>query len=373
MRIAFDAKRVFHNNTGLGNYSRLVVDLLSRFYPDNDYQLYTPRISNNGRAAGLLERENISIFEPKRCLNRSLWRINSITKDLKRNGVDIFHGLSNELPLNIKGEVASVVTIHDLIFLRYPEYYKRIDRNIYDYKFRKGAENANRVIAISEMTKCDLINFYGISADKIDVVYQGCDSSFHSMASPEKLAEVKGKYSLPDKFLLNVGTIESRKNVELVVRSLSQLDKGKHLVIVGRATPYLDQVMDSVRRYHLEDRVHIYHNLPFGDLPSFYQLAEIFIYPSRFEGFGIPVLESLYSGTPVITATGSTLQEAGGSTSLTIDADDVDGLSTAINRISSDSTLRNQIIERGHKFTEQFSDERIAENTYNVYNKIWKE
>lgn len=374
MRIAFDAKRAVYNNTGLGNYSRLVIDVMSEYYPDNEYLLYTPGIKLNKGLSPILSRTNIKMVSPHGRFDkalRSIWRIWGISESLKNNGIDLYHGLSNELPLNIVSSgVPSIVTIHDLIFLRYPEYYKVIDRKIYNYKFRAACENSSRIIAISECTKNDIVNFYNIPPEKIDVVYQGCDESFNVKCDGEFLLKIKKEYNLPDKFLLSVGTIERRKNVLLAIKSLAGLPDNIHLVIVGRKTPYVEELQQFIRLNKLDNRVHFYTAVPFSVLPAFYQLADIFIYPSRFEGFGIPILEALGSGTPVIAATGSCLEEAGGTHSIYVDPDDTDEVINNVRELYEDTEKRNLMIREGYKYKDNFTRSRIAENIFDTYKKI---
>ena len=299
MRIGFDGKRAVQNFTGLGNYSRYIVDILCQFYPENEYVLYAPKKRENKRLDKLTKQyQQLQLSYPTTSSWKklsSLWRVWGVTQQLEKEKIDIFHGLSNELPLNIhQSEVKSIVTIHDLIFLRYPQYYHSIDRKI----------------AISECTKRDIIEYFRIPADKIEVVYQGCDPSFMHPVAAEKKREIRAKYQLPDHYILNVGSIEERKNALSAVQALTMLPEQIHLVIVGRHTEYTDKIERFIKENKLEERVHIISNVPFDDLPAFYQLAEIFVYPSRFEGFGIPIIEALYSGIPVVAATGSCLEEA---------------------------------------------------------------
>lgn len=374
MRIAFDGKRAVFNNTGLGNYSRLIIDALSEYYSDNDYLLYAPKMKHNDRLTPIIAKSCVHTVSPHGAFNKtfsSLWRVSNITSALKDDKVQLFHGLSNELPLNIASSgIPSIVTIHDLIFLRYPEYYKPIDRKIYNYKFRHACENATRIIAISECTKSDIINYYDIPPTKIDVVYQGCDKSFNCQWSTEQLKDVKRRFNLPDKYILNVGTIESRKNALLIVRSLVNLPNDIHLVIVGRATPYINKINSFIEENALSDRVHFYHQLPFSDLPAFYRLASVFAYPSRFEGFGIPILEALASGTPAIGATGSCLEEAGGDDAIYVNPDSEQEMTHAILTIFDNNEKRAKMIENGLIHASRFNKHSIADNTMAIYNKI---
>ena len=374
MKIGFDAKRAVSNNTGLGNYSRLIIDLLSEYYPDNEYRLYVPKMRENVRLTPLLDRKSVAIATPGTRWGKrlsGLWRVGGgIVDDVERDGVELFHGLSNELPLPIRSAgIPTVVTIHDLIFLRYPEYYKPIDRKIYDYKFRKACEHATRVIAITECTKRDIMSYYGTPEEKIDVVYQGCHRSFSAPVSGERLSEVRSLYGLPDRFVLYVGTIEDRKNLLLAVKAMEGIDAGIHLVAVGRCTAYGERVKAYAVAHGLGKRVHFYDRIAFEHLPALYHLARVMAYPSRFEGFGIPILESLSCGTPVVACTGSCLEEAGGAGAIYVNPDDVDGMRSALLSLLTDEDLRRELIAGGMEHVAKFQPEEIARNVMNVYKR----
>ena len=370
MRIGFEAKRVFRNFTGLGNYSRAVVKVLSENYPANQYFLYTPDTKGTLNSSLNLKTENIFIRTAPIKALKAIWRILQVNKNLAEDKIDIFHGLSGELPLNIrKSGIPSVVTIHDLIFIRYPHYFKSIDRNIYKYKFRKACINADRIIAISEQTKRDIIQFFNISPDKIDIVYQGCDPIFSIRSTGKELEIIKQKYQLPDEFLLCVGTIEQRKNQLLILKALKHLPKHIKLILVGKPTAYKAELTSFADNNKLTDRIIFLENVPFLDLPVIYQLAKIFVYPSRFEGFGIPILEAISSGIPTIGATGSCLEEAGGPDSMYTSPDNEEELAKHINTIIQSVSIRKNMVEKGLEYTHQFNEENIARNLMNVYQK----
>lgn len=375
MRIGFDGKRAVQNFTGLGNYSRYIADILCRFYPENEYILYAPKKRDNKRLDALTEKyRQLRLVYPATPFRKkfsSLWRISGITRQLEDEEVDIFHGLSNELPLNIrKSHIKSIVTIHDLIFLRYPQYYHFIDRKIYTYKFRKACENADKIIAISECTKRDIIQYFHIPNDKIEVVYQGCDPVFEQSVGNEKKEEVRSKYHLPTRYILNVGSIEERKNALLIAQALQQLPQDIHLVIVGRRTPYTEKIERFANENGLTSRVHILHNVPFEDLPAIYQSAEVFAYPSYFEGFGIPIIEALHSGIPVVAATGSCLEEAGGPDSMYVNPDSADEASRAFEEILSNPEKKKLMIEKGKEFVKRFAEKKQANQIMDIYNSI---
>ena len=177
---------------------------------------------------------------------------------------------------------------------------------------------------------------------------------------------------MPAKYILNVGSIEERKNALLLIQALPQLPQDIHLVIVGRRTPYTEKIERFASEHNLTPRVHIMHNVPFGDLPAIYQLAEIFAYPSYFEGFGIPIIEALHSGIPVVAATGSCLEEAGGPDSIYVNPDSIDEASRAFKEILSKPEKKKLMIEKGKEFIKQFSEEKQAAQIIDIYNSINK-
>lgn len=373
--IGFDAKRAAQNKTGLGNYSRFIIGALTQFAPDKRYLLYIPNPNRTSVLGGIEKAKNVELRYPQTTFwkkFRSLWRVWGVTADLEKDNVRLFHGLSNELPLNIRKakNTRSIVTIHDLIFLRYPEYYHYIDRKIYTYKFRKACQNADRVIAISECTKRDIISFFHIPEEKIDVVYQGCDVQFKQIVQESIKEEIRRKYQLPQRYILYLGSIESRKNLLLVAKALKHIQEPVSVIAIGKRTPYAETVEGFLKKNQLEDRMRLLSNIPFKELPAFYQMASTFVYPSFFEGFGIPLLEALNSGIPAIGATGSCLEEAGGPHSIYVHPEDEKGLAKAIERTLTDQLLREKMIREGKKYAQLFEEEKLTQDLLNVYNKV---
>lgn len=367
MHIGFDGRKAIQSFTGPGNYSRFVLNLLVQYHPENRYFLYTAK--NHAREPRI--SEHLTLRHPLSFSYPILSRLKGISSVLKNDKIDLFHGLINNLPLGVaRSKTPSVVTIHDLIFLRFPEFYTFIDRSIYRSKFKYACKYASRVIAVSEQTKRDIISYLNVPADKIDVVYQGCNSAFKVKATDEIKEKVRKKYSLPHKYLLQVGTIEERKNLYLTVKSLNAVPRDIKLVVIGKETDYADDVKEYIRDHGLSNRVLFLKNVPLHDLPAIYQQAKIFVYPSAFEGFGIPIIEALHSGVPVIAATGSCLEEAGGPDSCYIHPKDDIQLSYTINLILKDPSKRHKMIQAGFKHVEKFSDACLAESLMNVYKKV---
>ena len=374
MKIGFDAKRAAQNRTGLGNYSRFVLRTLLQNKNNEELHLYIPDAKKCHYLEEIPTIERFKIHSPSTKVFKklkSIWRTWGISSQLKEDGIELYHGLSNELPLSMrKAGCRSIVTIHDLIFLRFPQYYKFIDRFIYNYKFKKACKLADSIIAVSEFTKQDIIHFYGIPAEKIEVIYQGCDKAFTITATESKKREVAQKYNLPTQFVLYVGTIEERKNLLLVAKALKELPAEVQVVAVGKRTPYQTEVESYLRLNGLTNRVIFLNKVPFDDLPTLYQLAHLFVYPSRIEGFGIPLLEALTSGVPVIGCTGSCLEEAGGPNSLYVAPDDSKELARAILSIWNNEELRKSMIERGKEYTTLFSESRVSQQLINLYERV---
>ena len=363
MKIAYDAKRFFNNTSGLGNYSRDLVRILAENFPENQYFLLNKNQSERGK--GILNLENVSFVKTSK---GKFSRQFKMGRDAQDRGADIFHGLSGELPLKWNSKpIKKIVTIHDLIFERFPQYYSWFDRKIHFWKFKKSAVSADLIIAISEQTKKDIIHYLKVPQSKIRVVYQGCHSAFKEFIFPEFLNEIKAKFNLPERFILNVGTIEERKNLLNIVKAL----KGTQipLVVVGKKqNKYFQKIEKEIRKKGIE--VHFLEGVSMQELAAIYRLADIFVYPSFFEGFGIPVIEALFSGTPVITSNVSCLPEAGGKDSVYVNPHNIDDLKSKILFLWNNESERKRRRERGFAFVKKFSDEEIAENLMKVYNEV---
>ncbi|KPK87645.1 MAG: hypothetical protein AMS27_01940 [Bacteroides sp. SM23_62_1] len=370
MRIGFDAKRAYFNLSGLGNYSRNIIYHLSQFYPDHEYFLYVPRPPQKNESK-IFPDQRPSL--PESWISRqlpSVWRSYWLGKRLELDKIDIYHGLSNEIPFGIHTyEVRSVVTVHDLIFMRYPQWYSSIDREIYKRKTHYSCLKASHIITISEQTRSDIIRYFNVDPERIDVVYQTCNKIFHQEVSPSTKEEVLAKYDLTQGYILSVGTVEKRKNLLNIVKAIHHGRITIPLVAIGRHTSYASLVKKYIQDHHLEEIIFL-ENVPDEDLPALYQMARIFIYPSIFEGFGIPILEALYSKVPVITTDGSCFPEAGGDHSCYIDPENVEQLAEALNKILADDNLRKKMIEKGYEHALKFNDRVMTDNIIRVYQKV---
>lgn len=369
MRIGFDAKRAFFNNSGLGNYSRNTINMLANLYPNEEYFLYSPKLPEE--IPDFAKNKTLISPKTKSRIGSSIWRSLLSSRQIKNDDIDIYHGLSNELPLNLhRKHIPSVVTIHDLIFMRYPELFKSTDVSIYNYKFKHACKNSDRVIAVSKQTKDDIIRYFKIPPSKIHVIYQDCNNIFHKKSSDEKKSEVIKKYALPNNYILNVGTIEKRKNAMLILKAMVLYNIETPLVIVGKPTSYVNSLIAYAHKYKLKDKLILRYEVKNEDLPAIYQNASIFVYPSLFEGFGIPILEALNSGTPVITSNASSMPEVAGSNSTLIDPGTHEHLGKELFNLLNNHTKKQEMIEAGYKHALKFRPEVLAPQLMQLYKSI---
>lgn len=367
LKIGFDAKRIVRNGTGLGSYSRTLVNDLAQ-YPLR-LNLYAPDKGRDDLRTQIVERDNIAFVYPTSRHFKSYWRSRGIVADLKRDGIQLFHGLSGELPFGIrKSGIKSVVTIHDLIFLRHPEFYNPIDVQIYKWKFRQTIKEADYIIAISECTKRDILEYGGnlVSEDKITLIYQSCSPRFNTSQN-YKTSNLNSKLG---RYVLSVGSIEPRKNTMLALKALHHLPDDISLVLVGRHTAYTDKLIQYARANGLGHRLHILHGVPDTDLPALYAGAECFVYPSVYEGFGIPIIEAISCGLPVVACTGSCLEEAGGPDSLYVAPNDAIGMANAIRRSLKGADDREERIQRSMDYIRRFSGTDVAGQVVDVYKRV---
>ena len=374
MRIAFDGKKAAGNRAGLGNYSRFVIECMAKSYPQHEFDVYVGKDNGNPLLDSIRRYPNVNICTPTHPVLKhfpALWERLGIPYELKKRGADIWHGLANVLPHNISKakDVRSVVTIHDLIFLSFPHTYSWADRHFYNIKFRRACRKADCIMAVSKCTADDISKYYNIPRRSIRVVYQGCNPIFRRQCTEESKKTVRHKYGLPERYVLSVGTIEERKNTELIVRALKNFED-LDFVLVGRRTKYAETVERLADELGVSDRLHILSGVGTDELPAIYQSAEIFIYPSKYEGFGIPMLEALCSGVPAIGAIGSCLEEAGGDAALYTDPEDAEDLTSKIREILGNPTLRKEMITKGLAYADKFTDGILARDMMAVYEDV---
>lgn len=373
MKIGFDAKRAFNNSAGLGNFSRSTIMSLAQYNPECRQFLFSPTANHSLFAAP----KEATVIHPQGLWWRTFknaWRSVKIEEEAERLKLDIFHGLSHELPIGIEySGIKTVVTIHDLIYLRYPAYFKKIDRAIYDRKFRYACQVATRIHAISEQTKYDLISYYNVPEEKVDVIYQSINPLFFNELDEAQKKAVRLKYHLPERFLLTVGTVEPRKNLLGLLEGMLSSRIDLPLVVVGKSTEYRKKAQQLIDSRPRELKVFFLTGVNDTELQALYQSAEAMIYPSLFEGFGLPVVEAQASGCPVITSNISSMPEAGGNAAIYVDPEKPYEIGRVIETLLNSSAIAGKLIENGIENAQLYTPEHYARQLIKLYNNILNE
>ena len=359
--LAFDAKRIFNNFTGLGNYSRNLVKNLQKYYPQHEYHLFTPKVTENDETRYFLDSRKFFLHTSSLPLYRTL----GIASALKNIKADIYHGLSHEIPLRMPQGVLSVVTFHDLIYEVYPKLFGLCDRHIYKFKYRFAAQHADVIVSVSENTKKDLIAYYSIPSQKIEVIYQTCHDVFQN--------NISSKPSLPDSensYYLYVGSVIPRKNLITIIKAYAQLEKPfqKPFVVVGTGpVHYMNLVQSEIVKYNLSDNFTFLSQVDNQHLVEIYEQAFALVYPSIYEGFGIPIIESLFLKKPVITSNLSSLPEAIGPGGICINPYYIEELTAAFRKINHPETY-DYFARQGYDYVQKhFSGENTARQLMNLY------
>lgn len=361
--------------SGIGKYVLELVNALSQKDVKNKYFLYEYDHTNVIRP---VEKENFSYLILKLHTKMRSMRIFLeqflFSRFIKNQGLDVFHGPSFMLPVFKPKGTKCVITVHDLTFLRYPESFTFETKLYYKLFFRQSIKNADMIIADSQATKDDIMLYYHVPKNKIKVIYLGVDKAFTPVADKFHVAKVQKKYALPKKFFLFTGLLSPRKNIEGVLRAFNSLNidlyKEYHFVIVGGKGWLYDPIFKYVEEHNLKERVHFTGYIDEGDLPVFYTLAEALVFPSFYEGFGLPILEAMACGCPVITSNISSMPEVAGDAALLVDPKNTQNILTAMEKIVSDKELRKKLVEKGYEQAKQFTWEKTAEETLALYKQV---
>lgn len=366
MIVGFDAKRAFHNFSGLGNFSRWYIENYVNIFNKDKVILYGQSKKSSfynkmlNKKCSFYEEQGVFSYKPF----KYLWRA-FLPFFLKQNyKPNIFHGLSNELPIIKDKNTKYILTIHDVIFISNPELYKKHDVFIYKKKLSKSIKNADIIHCISEKTKNELTKYFYKETinKKIRVIYQSCDNIFFNKHSKVEIKNFKIKYGLPKEFILNVSTIEKRKNQLLLIKSLEEKSIELPLVIVGKKTSYFNYLQEYIIKKKLSNKVFFFDNIPFIEFPKLYQGASLLVYPSIIEGFGIPVLEAMFSNLPVAVTKGTSMEEAACGHALTFD-NNIDQIRETIKL-----ALASKI-----KYPTEITEKYKVKNLMVQYNNMYKE
>lgn len=319
-----------------------------------------------------IARSHLPTYKP---IVRILWEQFAQPFALKHNRIDLLHALAFAGPLATS--IPWIATVYDLSFMLYPQSFNTANRVYLTWAVRHSLRHADRVIAISESTKRDMVRLFGASPDKIAVVYCASDENFAPAKNPASIAEFRQRKNLPDKFILHVGTIEPRKNIARLVRAFARAKRSAHLphrlVLVGaRGWKYAD-IDAAIEQAGIQNDVIFAGYAPQNELPLWYQAADLLAYPSIYEGFGLPPLEAMACGTPVVTSNAASIPEVVGDAALTVAPDDETALGNAIIRALTDQAWREQMMARGLAQAKKFSWERAAQETVALYRTVLAE
>ena len=367
MRIAIDARKL--RDYGIGTYVRNLLRHLSRIDSKTEYVLFC-----RAEDCGVVEElgENFrAVPEPARPYSASEQL--RIPMDLRREGIDLFHAPHYVLPPLTPCK--SVVTIHDCIHLRFPQYLP--NRLAYAYARSSlwfATHRSERVLTVSEASKRDILRYFRVPDRKIDVIYNAIDERFGEPPSPEEIERVRDRYQLNAPYVLYAGNIKPHKNLERLIEAFHMLRRGdlEHvkMLIIGDEISKYATLRRAVHKYKLHKHVRFFGFVPDKTLAVLYRLARAFVFPSLYEGFGLPPLEAMASGTPVITSNLSSLPEVVGDAALLIDPYDADAIADAMRRVLLDSDLREDLRLRGLRRVAEFSWDRSVRRVREIYEEV---
>ena len=372
MRVCLDLSPAVHRRAGLGRYAQELSAALLEVDAENEYLIFfnRPRSARVEPPLHSLRRLTVAWSNKPWRMSALLAHFAGLSQDRLFPGVDLFHATDHLLPRFSR--VRSVFTLHDLAFRLYPETHTALNRWFLSVMMPRFLQAADAVIAVSEHTKRDALRAYNLDEAKVRVIYEGVNPRFRP-APPEAVAVVRRKYGLPERFILSVGTIEPRKNLETALAAYRALKEGgaaHRLVIVGKQGWLYRGFFRRLREEGLEGEVVFPGFVPDDDLPALYSGADLFLFPSLYEGFGLPPLEAMACGAPVVCSDVSSLPEVVGDAALLVPPLDVRAWAEALRRLLGDADLRANLRARGLARAREFSWARAARATAEVYRQV---
>lgn len=374
LRLGFDAARALHNSTGLGSYARGVLRGLAEV-GGSELHLYTRRAPH--RSFETLPQElgaTLHLPPPgwRGAGLRDWWRTFRIGRTAAADGIDLYHGLTQELPRDIvRAGIPAVVTVADLLYVTEPRLFPAIDRISYRWRYRWSARNAAAVIAISSHTRDQLHRHFGVPMDRIAVIPPAVDPEFTRAISADRLAAARRRHELPDRYFIAVGTLEPRKRQVAAVRAIAASAlSGITLVLVGADGGSRKALVTAASRLGVSERVRFATDVDSADLVALVSGAIAALYLSSAEGFGMPIVEAMAAGVPVIAASGAHLSDAGGSAARYVDPDDTETLASVMVRLAQEPGLRQEATVNGLSHARGFDRAVLARRLVSVYDAV---
>jgi glycosyltransferase involved in cell wall biosynthesis len=372
MKICIDAYSLVPPRTGVGNYVYYLLKYLFKIDKKNQYVLLSPRkfdINFDGYGTEFIK--DFLSLPPKTA--PVLWYNFLLPIKFKKYKCDLLFspGFFSPIILNIP----SISVIHDLTPLLYPEFHTFTNHVMFKFYLPSSLKKNKKVITVSNATKRDLINIFKIPEEKIVTIYPAVDREiFRPISNSDALNRVKEKYILPDKFILFVSTLEPRKNLPTLLKAFYNLKRKKSiphkLVCVGKKGWFYEKIFETVKNLNLEDNVIFTGYVPDEDLVAIYNLAEVLVYPSFYEGFGLPILEAMSCGCPVIASNTSSMPEVVGDAGILIDPYSVEEVENAIQKVIEDETLSNKLRKKSIKRSQYFSWKKTASEVLKCFYKV---
>lgn len=367
MRIGIDAFPAVKSYGGVGNYACSLLNALTKYNFDVEIYAYIPK-----GFLGVAREKNREVYNSIQWKEVSQW---TYKRQGRLDQLDLFHGTN--FKCQISGRYGNVLTIHDLWLDRHPEYSKKLFGQRFSYnRTRERVHQCARVIAVSNFTSLEVQDLYGISEEKISVIPHGVSKEFfpdHDEETFARLRKAIGLQAYP--FILFLGGANPRKNHQALLRAFAKkpLLREKYVVVVVGSQKFKSSsISDTILETKLSDKVIIVEHLSSSDLRVLYSRAALFVFPSRYEGFGFPILEAMACGAPVITSNCSALPEIAGDAALLVDPNNIESLSASMLQVLHDSKLKNQLQKKGMAQKAQFSWELAAKKTVEVYKKVYE-
>ena len=371
MRIAIDAHSVGNKLGGNESYATHLIEALAEVDSVNQYTIFVTRREARDRFSNRWPNFQVRATLPHTPLIRIPL---TLSAELRRNRVDVLHVQFTAPPFS---PCPVVVSIHDLSFEHLPQTFKRRSRTQLRLTVRRSARNASQVIALSNHTRADLIDTYNLPPEKVNVIPLAAADTFSPVIDDNELQRVRQTYGIERKYLLSVGSIQPRKNLRRLIDAYSLLRRQQpecklpQLVLVGKNAWLYNETLQLLKDREVGSSIIVTGYVPESDLPALYSGALCFIYPSYFEGFGLPPLEAMKCGAPVIVGNKTSLPEVVGDAALMIDPFDINAIATAIQKVSSDAELRSQLRAKGLQRASQFDWKETARRTLAVYEKAF--
>ena len=375
MRIGIDYTAAVQQGGGIGRYTRNLIRALAALDRETRYTLFTAGRGDDGQGPWPDNFCTRSVPFSDRWLNIFWQRLRlPVPVQVVTGPLDLFHSPDFVLPPT--GRTPAILTIHDLSFLRFPQFFVPAFHRYLKGAVSRAVRRAQHILADSQSTRRDLGELLNVEAERVTVLYPGVESRFRPVKNVAELARVRARYALPEHFILGLGTLQPRKNFDGLIRAFRLLREhgdpriaDLHLVIGGGRGWMFEETLTLVETSGLAGQVHFLGFVDDADLPALYTLAQVFAFPSWYEGFGLPVLEAMACGTPVVAADNSSLPEVVGEGGLLVDAADPVTLAEALHRLLSNPTLRMQLTAAGRSQAAKFRWETAAQHLLAIYRK----